>query len=197
MTPHNRPLLDFPLQIHLNIHPELAAMAHDLTARTPEERTDAVIHWASWNVEQGEGPFAAGIFDLITGACISAGVNRVVNTSCSLAHAEVMAIMLAQQALRSYTLAEIGRYVLTTSAEPCAMCFGAIPWSGVCRLEYAATRADVEAIGFDEGPKPLTWADDLRERNIEVFGPVHREKAAAVLKTYAKKGGRIYNGTPE
>jgi tRNA(Arg) A34 adenosine deaminase TadA len=185
---------EFPLQIHLNIHPELAAQARDLIARTPEERLSAVISWADWNVARGEGPFAAGIFDLITGACISAGVNRVVSSSCSLAHAEVMAIMLAQQALQSFTLSDKGRYVLATSAEPCAMCFGAIPWSGVCQLEYAATREDVEAIGFDEGPKSKTWEDDLREREIRVLGPLLRDNAAAVLQAYAKRGGKVYNG---
>lgn len=186
---------EFPLQVHLNIHPELAAMARDLTAQTPEERLEAVITWSEWNVARGEGPFAAGIFDLITGRCLSAGVNRVVSSSCSLAHAEIMAIMLAQQALKTFSLAEKGRYVLSTSAEPCAMCFGAVPWSGVCQLEYAATREDVEAIGFDEGPKSGTWEDDLRERNIRVIGPVSREKAAAVLRHYGQKGGLLYNGS--
>lgn len=188
------PPTDFPLQIHLNIHPELARMANGLTANTPEARMDAVISWARWNVERGEGPFAAGIFDLITGNCVAAGVNRVVSSSCSLAHAEVMAIMLAQQALHSFNLAEKGRFALTTSAEPCAMCFGAIPWSGVCQLEYAATRQDVEAIGFDEGPKSKRWEDDLRERGIRVIGPVCQDQARKVLLAYTDRGGPVYNG---
>jgi len=185
---------DFPEQIHLTIHPDLAAMARTLTADTPEARIRAVTAWAKWNVNQGEGPFAAGIFDLATGACVSAGVNRVVSSSCSLAHAEVMAIMLAQQALQCFSLAEKGRYVLTTSAEPCAMCFGAIPWSGVCKVEYAATRGDVEEIGFDEGPKSKSWEADLRERGIQVAGPIGREAAAEVLRAYARRGGIVYNG---
>lgn len=188
---------DFPLHIHLNIHPELAALARGLHAPTPRERMSAVLDWADWNIDQGEGPFAAGIFDLLSGTCIAAGVNRVVHSHCSLAHAEIMAIMLAQQALQSFSLAQIGRYVLTTSAEPCAMCFGAIPWSGICRLEYAATRADVEAIGFDEGPKSPAWDDDLRERGVEVHGPLLQPRAAALLQRYASNGGPIYNGSPE
>jgi tRNA(Arg) A34 adenosine deaminase TadA len=188
---------DFPLHIHLNIHPELAALARGLTAPDPESRMTAVLDWADWNIDQGEGPFAAGIFDLATGRCVSAGVNRVVHSACSLAHAEIMAIMLAQQALRSFSLAPRGRYVLTTSAEPCAMCFGALPWSGICRLEYAATRDDVEAIGFDEGPKSSSWEDDLRQRAIDVHGPFLRPRAAALLRRYADRGGSIYNGTPD
>lgn len=185
---------EFPDQIVLNIHPELAARAKNLTANTPVSRMRAVTAWAKWNVEQGEGPFAAGIFDLADGQCIAAGVNRVVSSSCSLAHAEVMAIMLAQQALRCFSLAEKGRYVLTTSAEPCAMCFGAIPWSGVCRVEYGATRADVEAIGFDEGPKSDGWEAELHARGIAVAGPIEQADAAAVLQAYARRGGIVYNG---
>ncbi len=185
---------EFPDQIQLTIHPDLAAKARHLTADTPETRMQAVTAWADWNVTQGEGPFAAGIFDLTDGTCISAGVNRVVSSTCSLAHAEVMAIMLAQQSLKCFSLAEKGRYVLTTSAEPCAMCFGAIPWSGVCQVEYGATRADVEAIGFDEGPKSKTWEADLVERGIQVLGPLGRTKAVAVLQAYARKGGLLYNG---
>jgi len=184
----------FPLRVQLSIHPGLAAMAESVVAETPEERMRAVIAWAEWNVRQGEGPFAAGVFDLITGRCVSAGVNRVVASTCSLAHAEVMALMLAQQALGSFRLADKGRFVLTASAEPCAMCFGAIPWSGVSRVEYGATREDVEAIGFDEGPKPGSWIQDLQDREIEVLGPVARGAAAAVLQAYAAKGGEVYNG---
>lgn len=184
----------FPLNVRLNIHPELAAMASGVVAKDPESRTRHVIAWSEWNVSRGEGPFAAGVFDLITGTCVSAGVNRVVSSLCSLAHAEVMALMLAQQALSTYRLAEKGRFVLTTSAEPCAMCFGAIPWSGVSRVEYGATREDVEAIGFDEGPKPADWIDALLERDIEVVGPVLRAEAAAVLQAYAGRGGELYNG---
>lgn len=184
----------FPLSVHLHIHPTLAEMAGSVVAHTPEDRMREVISWGHWNVEQGEGPFAAGVFDLITGRCVAAGVNRVVASSCSLAHAEMMALMLAQQALGTFRLADRGRFVLSSSAEPCAMCFGAIPWSGVARLEYGATRADVEAIGFDEGPKSETWIQDLQERSIEVMGPVCREEAAAVLRQYADKGGPVYNG---
>lgn len=184
----------FPLNVRLNIHPELAAMASEVQAMDPESRARHVIAWSEWNVNRGEGPFAAGVFNLVTGRCVAAGVNRVVASQCSLAHAEVMALMLAQRALETYRLADKGRFVLCTSAEPCAMCFGAIPWSGVSRLEYCATREDVESIGFDEGPKPAEWIDALLERDIEVVGPVLRAEAAGVLRRYAKRDGELYNG---
>lgn len=181
-------------EIRLAVHPELTAMAAGLTARDAAARMAAVIGWSSWNVDQGEGPFAAGVFALDSGRCVAVGVNRVVSSCCSLAHAEIMALMLAQQALQTFTLSEKGRFVLTTSSEPCAMCFGAIPWSGVCEVEYGATREDVEAIGFDEGPKSASWIVELAQRGISVSGPWLRESAAAVLHRYASRGGKLYNG---
>ncbi|MDZ7725356.1 MAG: hypothetical protein U5R06_21685 [candidate division KSB1 bacterium] len=86
-----------------------------------------------------------------------------------------------------------GRLVLYSSAEPCLMCFGAVLWSGVRGLVYGAAKADVEAIGFDEGPKPADWIESLRERGVEVISGVLRDEAVRVLNTYARQNGVIYN----
>ena len=80
----------------------------------------------------------------------------------------------------------------TTSAQPCSQCFGAIPWSGVEAMEFGASRDDVEAIGFDEGPCPENWRQMLENRNIRVFGPILQAEAAAVLQEYARSGGNLY-----
>ena len=57
---------------------------------------------------------------------------------------------------------------LVSSCEPCAMCLGATLWSGVRRLVTGATKADAEAIGYDEGPVfPESYAH-LERRGIEV-----------------------------
>ncbi|WFB34650.1 nucleoside deaminase [Kiritimatiellota bacterium B12222] len=179
-------------RLELSIPHSLCERAQGLVATTPEGRMAAVISWAEANVERQEGPFAAGVFDLDTGACISAGVNRVLSSGCSVAHAEIMALMLAQQELSCVNLAEKGRYVLTTSAQPCSQCFGAVPWSGVVSMEFGASREDVEAIGFDEAPCPENWRELLEERNITIMGPVRQTEAAAVLQRYAQQGGNIY-----
>ena len=107
----------------------------------------------------------------------------------------MVAITLAQQRLGVYDLGATGLAIheLVTSAEPCAMCFGAIPWSGVRRVVAAARDLDARSIGFDEGPKPLDWRAALEERGIEVVCDVQRKEAAAVLAEYARLGGQIYN----
>jgi tRNA(Arg) A34 adenosine deaminase TadA len=143
-------------------------------------------------VERGEGPFAAGIFYLETGQCIAAGVNCVLSSGFSLAHAEIMAILMAQRHTGHLDLSEGGPVVLTSSAQPCSQCMGAIPWTGISRLEYGADRATVEDIGFDEGPCPHDWIQQYGERGIQVEGPLLQEAAAEVLTAYARRNGVIY-----
>ncbi|MCX6045644.1 MAG: nucleoside deaminase, partial [Chloroflexi bacterium] len=72
---------------------------------TLEERMAAVIRFSQLNFEQGTGgPFAAGVFEQASGKLIVIGVNRVMPTNCSSAHAEVMALSLAQQLIGNYDL---------------------------------------------------------------------------------------------
>ena len=153
----------------------------------------AVIALAEENVRRGGGPFGAAVFDCAGGRCVAVGVNRVVDGRCSHLHAEMVALARAQQALGTHDLATAGRFVLFTSVEPCAMCLGAVVWSGVARLVCRATGADAEGVGFDEGPKPADWPDALAQRGIRVRRQLLRPRARAVLFAYAAAGGWIYN----
>ena len=147
------------------------------------------------NVRRGTGgPFGAGVFDE-SGKLISLGVNIVEANNCSVLHAEIVAIALAQKALGRYDLSNGGKehYELAASTEPCAMCFGAVPWSGVSRLVCGARDEDARSIGFDEGPKLANWVKALEKRGITVVRDVLREEAAAVLREYGEGGGTIYN----
>jgi tRNA(Arg) A34 adenosine deaminase TadA len=160
----------------------------------PEARMALVIGLARENVARGGGPFAAAIFDR-RGELLMPAVNQVVPGHCSLLHAEMLAIALAQQRLGNYDLGTHAKapLELVASTEPCAMCLGAVVWSGVGRLVCGARGEDAEAIGFDEGPKPADWVEALGARGIEVTRDVLGEEAAAVLRLYAGRGGTLYN----
>ncbi len=161
--------------------------------RDPQERMRLAVALARRNTEQDSGgPFGAAVFDLASGRLIAPGVNRVIPESCSVAHAETMAIMLAQKRLGTFDLRSLGSYELVSSAEPCAMCYGALPWSGIRRLAYGATREDVTAIGFDEGDKPENWAEALAARGIEVAHALLRAEAREALECYRRRNGTIY-----
>jgi len=160
-----------------------------------EDRMHFVIALARQNVQRETGgPFASAVFDH-SGRLIAPGVNMVVTSNCSVLHAEIVALVLAQKALGRYDLSDGGRlhYDLVASAEPCAMCFGAVPWSGVRRLVCGARDEDARAIGFDEGPKLDDWVKALNNRGIEVLRDVLREEVSVVLREYVAAGGTIYN----
>lgn len=169
-----------------------------LVYSTREDRMRFVIRLSSLNVRYGTGgPFGAAVFDCQTHRLISIGVNIVVQSNCSVAHAEMVAMMFAQQALKSHDLGARGipACELITSAEPCAMCLGAIPWSGIRRLVCGALKEDVCNIGFDEGSRPSDWVDQLGCRGIQVERAICRDEAVAVLHTYQQSGGLLYNGS--
>jgi tRNA(Arg) A34 adenosine deaminase TadA len=169
----------------------------DLVFPNPEERILWVIGLSRQNVEHASGgPFAAAVFESHSGKLLGAGVNRVEPLHCSPAHAEMLAVAFAQKNLQTWDLGKDAKRPaeLVTSSQPCLMCLGATLWSGVTRLTYAATAADVTAIlGFDEGPLPTSWPQELQKRGIMVEAELFRAEAVAVLELYKKKQGTVYN----
>ena len=161
------------------------------------DRMEFVLDLAMRNVDLGTGgPFAAAVFEQESGRLVSLGVNRVVPESCSLAHAEVLAIGLAQASLGTYDLGGSGRprLQLVSSSQMCAMCLGAVVWSGVGEVVYSTTTGDVVAtVGFDEGPTPPDYSHQLAHRGISVVAGVMRDEGLAVLRRYVASGGVVYN----
>ena len=170
--------------------------SHPECLSTIEKRMTLVIEAARCNVAEGTGgPFAAAVFEMESGRLVSLGLNLVTTGGLSILHAEIVALALAQQAKGVYDLGAPGQpaHELVTSTEPCAMCFGAIPWSGVRRVVTGARESDARCVGFDEGPKMLEWRRELENRGIATICGIEREAAAQVLFDYAACGGRIYN----
>ncbi len=163
----------------------------------PEARMRLAIALSRENVARGSGgPFGAAIFERDTGRLVAVGVNSVTRLANCTLHGEMVAFMMAQHRLGQFSLAAQGlpAHELVTSCEPCAMCLGAILWSGVRRVTCGASREDATALRFEEGPVfPESWAY-LEARGIEVVRGVLRAEARAVLETYRAQGGPIYNG---
>lgn len=154
-----------------------------------------VLALAEKNVrEETGGPFGAAVFETESGRLVAMGVNRVMHDHSSIAHAEMMALMLAQQALKSHRLnANHKAYTLATSAQPCSMCFGATVWAGIDHLLIGARRSDVQSItGFDEGPLPTAWIKALTSRGVQVQRDIMRTECCESLKSYHASGGNLY-----
>ena len=162
-----------------------------------ESRMRLAILVARENVERGTGgPFGAAIFERESGRLVAVGMNSVVRLGNSTLHGEMVAFMMAQRVLGSFSLNAPGMPVheLFTSCEPCAMCLGATLWSGVRRLVYGAGREDASRLNFDEGPVFPESYRYLEDRGIEIVGDLLHDEAREVLELYRSRNGMIYNG---
>ena len=165
----------------------------NITLKSDEEKMQLAIEIARKSIENGGGPFGAVITYKKTGKLLSCGANLVVKNNLSVLHAEIVAIMMAQKQVNSYSLAKIGEFELFSSSEPCAMCLGAILWSGVKRVVWGAPSEVARKIGFDEGPVYENSWNYLKSKGIEVKGGVKQKEAEANLYIYKQKNGAIYN----
>jgi tRNA(Arg) A34 adenosine deaminase TadA len=129
----------------------------------------------------GRHPFGALLVSP-HGEVIAAAENRAVGPdSDATGHAELEAVRLASRTHSPDSLAEATLY---SSAEPCAMCAGAIYWAGIGRVVYglSETRLLVLTGGHPENPTLSLACRDVfarGQRRVEVVGPLLEDEAAA------------------
>ena len=143
------------------------------------------IRLAEASLRNRGGPF--GCVVVRRGRVVGRGQNPVTADNDPTAHAEMVAIRAACQALGTFQLNDCELY---TSCEPCPMCLGAIYWARLGRVFYGSNRKDAAAIGFD---------DDLIYREIPLppenraipMEPLLREEAQGAFKAWATKTDKI------
>src|SRR5205823_8306508 len=123
------------------------------------------------------------------GRPLAVGMNSVVRRQNAALHGEMVALMMAQQRIGSFTLAgpNLPVHELFTSCEPCAMCLGAALWSGVKRIVCGAARDDATRLNFEEGPVFPQSYKYLEDRGIRIEHNLLRDEAKAVLELYRTK----------
>lgn len=181
--------------LYAQLHLTLPAWIHDEVDQAriyPDaaSRIALAIDLSRLNLQhRSGGPFGAAVFN-DAGRLVGIGVNRVVPSQCSAAHAEMMALATSQQRVQRYRLNDSGeRFTLAASAQPCSMCFGALLWAGIDELLVGARAEDVESLaGFDEGPLPEEWIAELGKRGVSVQLDLMRDHARDVLREYGESG---------
>jgi tRNA(Arg) A34 adenosine deaminase TadA len=93
--------------------------------------------------------------------------------------------VLATQASKQFGSKILAGCTLYTSAEPCAMCAGAIYWAGIGRVVYGMTERQLKTITGDhpENPTldlPCRAVFAAGQRPVEVIGPLLEDEAAAL-----------------
>jgi guanine deaminase len=139
------------------------------------------------HMEQGQGgPFGAVIVDP-SGKVIAEGWNQVTSAHDPTAHAEVVAIRRACEAIGSH---DLHGHVIYSSCEPCPMCLSAIYWARLGRLVFANSRDEAAAIGFDDAliyeeiPKPI-HARAIATEHLPM------ESARSVFDAWREKANKI------
>ncbi len=128
----------------------------------------------------GNHPFGALLADP-TGKILVEAENTVSTERDLTGHAETNLIRAASRQLSPEVLAAATVY---TSTEPCAMCAGAIYWSGVSRVIFGVSAADLEQIVADTPENTLALSAErvlnAGQRRVTVVGPLLLDEARAV-----------------
>ena len=129
---------------------------------------------------RGDHPFGSVLADGEGNLLMEQGNGYTSEGGDRTAHAERL---LASRAARAYDLKFLARCTLYTSAEPCAMCAGAIYWAGIGRVVFGQTEKALKAqTGAHEENPTLDLPCDLvfaaGQRPTEVVGPMLEEEAA-------------------
>ncbi len=124
---------------------------------------------------RGEVPIGAAI--LLDGRVIAQAGNRTREGNDPTAHAEVLAIRQACEALGSERIGGADLYV---TLEPCPMCAAAISFARLRRLYYAA--ADPKGGGIEQGPR--VYSHPTCHHVPEVYGGIREGEAAALLQAF-------------
>jgi len=136
----------------------------------------AALAQAEAAAARGEVPVGAVVVDA-NGAVLAQAGNRTRELADPTAHAEMLAIRAACQALGSERLGDADLYV---TLEPCAMCAAAISFARLRRLYFAAS--DPKGGGVEHGPR--IFSQPTCHHAPEVYGGIEEVRAGALLREF-------------
>lgn len=159
------------------------ASIHDLTL------LQRAIDIARRSREQGDHPFGALLADG-DGAVLLEATNSCNTLGDRTGHAESN---LMSEASKLYDAGFLAACTMYASAEPCAMCAGAVYWAGVGRVVHGISEQGLAAL---IGPDPENLTLDLAcrvvfaagQRPVEVVGPLLEAESAVVHKGFWTRG---------
>ena len=155
------------------------------------ELLSLAVERAERSRREGNHPFGAVLADERGELLLDAG-NTVPEEGDCAGHAETN---LARLASRTYPRDFLRNCSLYSSAEPCAMCAGAIYWSGIGRVVYALSEAELKTLTGDDPENP-TLDLPCREvfargqRPVAVEGPFSLASARRIHEGFWKPAGK-------
>jgi tRNA(Arg) A34 adenosine deaminase TadA len=136
--------------------------------------------------ERGDHPFGAILVGPDGAVLMEQGNGFSSEGGDMTAHAERL---LASRASRGFGAAFLARCTLYSSAEPCAMCAGALYWAGIGRVVYGQAERSLKAMtgAHDENPTlglPCRTVFASGQRPVDVIGPLLEEEAALLQNDF-------------
>jgi tRNA(Arg) A34 adenosine deaminase TadA len=130
----------------------------------------------------GDHPFGAVLVGPDDTILLEQGNGFTAEGKDMTAHAERL---LATRASKAYGTAFLAGCTMYVSAEPCAMCAGAIYWAGIGRVVYGQSEESLKRLtgAHPENPTlalPCRMVFAAGQRAVEVVGPLLEDEAAAL-----------------
>jgi tRNA(Arg) A34 adenosine deaminase TadA len=141
-------------------------------------------HLARQAMEKGNHPFGALLVHL--GKIISRAENTVMTAHDATRHAEMNLVSFASQ---HFTPDWLHQATLYTSTEPCAMCTGALYWTGIGRVVFGCSAAGLAQIVGNDFLNPCAPLLATGARRVEVIGPILQAEGIAIHRAYWPKQG--------
>ena len=143
----------------------------------PQTFMERALAEASLAASRGEVPVGAVLVEGAGGRVIAVAGNRTRQAPDPTAHAEMLVIREAADALGAERLTGCDLYV---TLEPCPMCAQAISLARIRRLYYGA--ADPKGGGVEHGPRIFT--QPTCHHAPEVYGGIDEARAGALLRDF-------------
>lgn len=147
-----------------------------------KEFLEYTINLAENNVNNSDGgPFAAILVK--NNKIISEATNAVIPSSDPTAHAEIQVIRKLAKEINDIDLSQ---FTLYSSCRPCPMCLGAIYWSNIKNIYYAADSDDAEKANFSD---KFIYSEFQKEENLRMINIHHIDIQSKLIpfETWNKK----------
>jgi len=129
--------------------------------------------------EKGNHPF--GALFVIDNRVVFTAENSAITDNDITRHAE---LNLVSKVTRELDPESVRQGILYTSTEPCAMCAGAIFWSGISNIVYGCPAVVLGEIAGGAFVVPCRDLLKYGKRHLSVVGPVLEDQGAAIHRDF-------------
>jgi len=160
------------------------------TARLPDLDHEHFLRRAFAVAERsrqaGDHPFGCILVDAQGEVVLEQGNGYTAEGGDMTAHAERL---LATRASRKFPPAALASCTMYTSAEPCAMCAGAVYWTGIGRVVFGQSEHNLKEMtgNHPENPTldlPCRTVFAAGQRMVDVIGPLLESEAAELQRSF-------------